>query len=162
MAANDTGPTEVRTAAKAVILRDGHLLTIKVKDLLYQGRVYYALPGGGQDPGENLHETLRRECLEEVGAVVDVGDLLYVREYIGPNHEYAAVDGEFQQIDLIFACKLVDDTHLGNGSAPDDRQLAVEWLRLDRLDEYYFRPQTLIPLLQQLPRRQPTYLGDVN
>lgn len=158
-----TGPTTVRVAAKAVIIRDGRLLTVKVRDLLNSERFYYALPGGGQQPGENLHDTMRRECLEEVGARVEVGPLLYVREYIGPNHEYAAVDSRFHQVEMVFSCTLLDDAELGNGRAPDTRQVAVEWLELARLDEYFFRPRALVKLLQSpLPTPHPVYLGDVN
>lgn len=157
------GPTKVRVAAKAVIIRDGRLLTVKVRDRLHTDRCYYALPGGGQQPGENLHETMRRECLEEVGARVEVGPLLYVREYIGPNHEYAAVDSRFHQVEMVFSCTLLDDAELGNGRAPDTRQVAVEWLELARLDEYFFRPRALVKLLQSpLPTPHPVYLGDVN
>src|SRR5690606_37838510 len=61
-----SGPTAVRVAAKAVIVRDGRLLTVKSKDLLHPERFYYSLPGGGQQPGENLLDAMRRECLEEV------------------------------------------------------------------------------------------------
>lgn len=161
-----SGPTAVRVAAKAVIIRDGRLLTVKAQDLMYPERFYYALPGGGQEPGENLHDAMRRECLEEIGAHVEVGPLLYVREYIGPNHEYAAVDGRFHQVEMVFACTLVDESELGNGRAPDARQVAVEWLELSRLDRYFFRPRALVePLMSSpspSPASQPIYLGDVN
>lgn len=159
-----SGPTVVRVAAKAVIVRDGRLLTVKVRDRLDTERFYYSLPGGGQQPGENLHDAMRRECLEEVGARVEVGPLLYVREYIGPNHEYATVDGEFHQVEMVFACTLLDDSDIGNGRAPDERQVAVEWLDLARLDQYFFRPRALVKLLQSPPppTRRPIYLGDVN
>lgn len=157
-----SGPTAVRVAAKAVIVRDGRLLTVKSKDLLHPERFYYSLPGGGQQPGENLLDAMRRECLEEVGALVDVGPLLYVREYIGPNHEYAAVDGRFHQVEMVFACTLLDESELGNGRAPDDRQVAVEWLELARLDQYFFRPRALVKLLQTSPSLQSIYLGDIN
>jgi ADP-ribose pyrophosphatase YjhB (NUDIX family) len=70
----------VRVAAKAVIVQGGRLLVTENVDA--DGR-WYLLPGGGQEPGEALPETLRRECREEVGADVEVGELLYVRDYIG-------------------------------------------------------------------------------
>lgn len=158
------GPSIVRVAAKAVIVQDGRLLTVKTRDLLYPDRYYYSLPGGGQRPGENLHDTMRRECLEEVGARVEVGPLLYVREYIGPNHEYAAVDGQFHQVEMLFSCTLLDDAEIGHGTAPDQRQVAVEWLELERLGDYFFRPRALVGLLQSPPPPglRPVYLGDIN
>ena len=46
-----------RTAAKAVIIQDGRLLTIRKR----QGdHLYYVLPGGTQEPGETLAETAAR------------------------------------------------------------------------------------------------------
>lgn len=159
-----SGPTRVRVAVKAVVVQDGRLLTVKIRDLLNPERFYYALPGGGQRPGENLHEAMERECLEEVGVRVEVGPLLFVREYIGTNHEYAAVDSEFHQVEMVFSCTLLDAAEVGNGHAPDDRQVAVEWIDLARLNEHFFRPRALVKHLQSplvYPER-PIYIGDVN
>src|SRR5687767_6608945 len=97
----------IRVAAKAVIIRDGKLLVTKNVD--DQGE-WYLLPGGGQERGEALSETVRRECREEVGAdVADVADvavgaLRFVREYIGRNHEFATQDGETHALELMFTC----------------------------------------------------------
>ncbi len=40
-----SGPTRVRVAVKAVVVQDGRLLTVKIRDLLNPERFYYALPG---------------------------------------------------------------------------------------------------------------------
>lgn len=79
----------VRNSAKALIIRENQLLCTKNKD---QWGVFYLLPGGGQEPGENLPDTLRRECREEIGAGIVIGELRYIREYIGKNHEFAEWD----------------------------------------------------------------------
>ena len=63
---------------------------------------WYLLPGGGQHQGENLQDTLQRECREEIGATVQIGDLRMVREYIGKNHEYAETDGGTHQVEFMF------------------------------------------------------------
>jgi 8-oxo-dGTP diphosphatase len=66
----------IRTASKAIIIKDDCLLAIKMYD---SGEDFYVLPGGGQENGENLHANLQRECLEEVGVPVEIGSLcLYV------------------------------------------------------------------------------------
>ncbi|MBM3861911.1 MAG: NUDIX domain-containing protein, partial [Verrucomicrobia bacterium] len=68
----------IRNSAKAIIIRDGCVLLVRVND---EGGEWYVLPGGGQRHGESLHETVRRECLEEIGVEVEVGELRLVREY---------------------------------------------------------------------------------
>jgi len=32
---------------------------------------YVVFPGGGVDPGETLEQSVKRECLEEAGAIID-------------------------------------------------------------------------------------------
>ena len=70
----------IRTASRALIIKDCKLLTIQMRD---SSGIFYILPGGGQQHGETLKESLVRECKEEIGALVTVGELLYIREYIG-------------------------------------------------------------------------------
>lgn len=149
-------------AVKAVVIRDGRLLTIKSKDRVGDGQFYHSLPGGGQRPGETLHEALRRECLEEVGVSVEVGPLLYVREYIGLNHEYADLDRDFHQVEMIFACSLPQDVEPVLTKAADERQVAVAWIPLDELEAYRFRPRALQSLLRLPGPHRLSYLGDVN
>ena len=48
-----------------VCLQEGKLLCIEKTRGPYQQR--YDLPGGSQEPGEGLTETLKREVLEETG-----------------------------------------------------------------------------------------------
>lgn len=65
-----------RTAARAVILRDGLLL------MIHTNRGNYKFPGGGLEPGEDLESALRREVLEETGRA-----LLDTPEYAAVFHE---------------------------------------------------------------------------
>ena len=53
-----------RLAVRALVRRTGQLLLVESSD----GDL--ALPGGGVEPGESLEAALRREVLEETGAVV--------------------------------------------------------------------------------------------
>lgn len=55
---------EIHNSAKAVVIKDGRLLAIKISD----GREeWYILPGGGQEGEELLPQTVEREVAEEVG-----------------------------------------------------------------------------------------------
>ena len=151
----------MRTSAKAIILHDGKLLALKFQD---ENGDWYELPGGGQEPGETLPEAVRRECLEEASAEVVVGDLWFVRDYIGKNHEFAQHGHEatVHQVEFMFACSLVDGAQVGNGTVPDTGQLSVEWLALEMLDRYRLYPLALRPLIAQHRPGMPVYLGDVN
>lgn len=148
----------VRNAAKAVIIKNQHLLTIKKQA---GEAIYYTLPGGGQKPGETLPQALERECLEELGTPIKVGRLLYVREYIGKHHEFASTDSEIHQVDFFFGCEFITDTSPLNGDKPDKRQIGVEWLPVDQLDQFSLYPAILRELLYR-PSHEEIYLGDVN
>jgi 8-oxo-dGTP diphosphatase len=152
---------KVRTAAKAIIIQNGQLLCTKNRD---DHGFFYMLPGGGQEPGENMIEALQRECREEISAEVIVGQVLFVRDYIEKNHHFARPDSQFHQLEVMFKCQLVDETPIGNGSNPDPRQVGVEWLPLDKLSGTRFYPNELKPALQNgaAGPTSPIYLGDIN
>lgn len=92
----------IRNSAKAVIQKEGHVLLTKNIDA--EG-IFYLFPGGGQEHGEVLVQTIKRECLEETDYQVIVGELLHIREYIGKNHEHAH-DRDFHQIEFYFVCTI--------------------------------------------------------
>ncbi|MGO8947752.1 MAG: NUDIX domain-containing protein [Ktedonobacterales bacterium] len=105
----------IRNSAKAIIIVDMSLLTIKNHD---EEGFWYILPGGGQHSGETLTDALQRECREELSVDVIVGDLVCLREYIGRNHEFEK-DAKVHQIEFMFACSLQDGTSVGAGEQPD-------------------------------------------
>lgn len=147
----------VRTSTKAVIIKNDALLVILAKG--EAGDEYYYLPGGGQEKFETLEEALKRECLEEIDAKVIVGHLLFVRDYISRNHEFAAFDPNFHQVDFFFECTLEPDQIPKNGANPDTTQLSVHWLPLSELETAKFYPAQLKTALLARDR---VYLGDVN
>jgi len=149
----------IRNSAKAVIIQNGRLLVIKLED---QYGTAYVFPGGGQEKGEELKDAVARECLEEIGQAVTVGELLHIREYIGKNHEFAKWDEDVHQVEFYFKC------HLNNpeasefaGSNPDDHQVAVEWIPLEDLPQVRLYPKTIGEMLLR-PEEARIYLGDLN
>lgn len=147
----------LRYAAKALIIEDGRILCIRK-----QGDIggYYVLPGGGQDPGELLAETLRRECLEELGARVEPGRIRFVQEYIGANHLFKDLHGGMHFVNLYFECRLLDPV-LSHPLSPDAGQVGLEWLGIGDLREAAFFPRALADALGRGgPGDGVAYLGD--
>ncbi|WP_372869398.1 NUDIX domain-containing protein [Planomicrobium okeanokoites] len=153
---------KIRNSAKAVIIESGKILLTKNED---REGSFYLFPGGGQNHGETLTEALKRECLEEAGAGVDVKELLHMREYIGKNHEHASFDSAVHQIEYYFRCKphraaleYLPPTN------PDSHQVGVVWLLIEELANYRIYPKAIVHPLQQLAKGidSPIYLGDVN
>ncbi|MDT9722502.1 NUDIX domain-containing protein [Paenibacillus sp. ClWae2A] len=149
----------IRNSAKAVIVQDGRLLVIRLED---QYGTAYVFPGGGQEKGEELKDAVARECLEEIGQAVNVGELLHIREYIGKNHEFAEWDADIHQVEFYFACSLIDpEATIFEGSNPDDHQVAVEWIALEELSQIRLYPKTIGELLLKSDSSS-IYLGDLN
>jgi len=152
----------IRNAARAVIIEDGHLLVVTMAD---ERGPYAILPGGGQRPGETLPESLRRECLEELGCEVAVGELLYVREYLGHRHEFSRRHRNFHQLEAVFACRLVSRPRAEGGGERDRLQTGVAWWPLAELSTARFYPAALRPYFRPdgfVPPEGSQYLGDLN
>lgn len=152
---------QIRNSAKAIIIKDSKLLLTKNRDT--EGD-FYIFPGGGQEHKESLIETLKRECIEELDATIEVFELLHIREYIGENHEHAQTDSHVHQIEFYFRCSLVDENVNGSIIRPDENQIGVEWIALHDLEDYRIYPKALKThiLKLQSEQSQEVYLGDVN
>lgn len=115
---------------------------------------FFILPGGGQEPGETLAETVRRECREELGAEVAVHELRYVREYL---REFP------QRVEFIFRCTLTPGSTIGTGIRPDEGQTGPIWLPLAVLTARRFYPLGLRAALADPATPGGTvYLGDLD
>jgi 8-oxo-dGTP diphosphatase len=138
----------IRNSAKALIIRDGCLLALRMAD---EAGEFFILPGGGQEPGEALAETAHRECREELGAEIMVQELRYVREYLGDLPH---------RVEFIFNCTLVPGSPLGGGSLPDVGQVGLVWLPLAELTNLRFYPSGLrAPLADPSLADEAVYLG---
>ncbi len=138
----------IRPTVRAVILRDGKLL-VQVKRR-GDGPDYLTLPGGAPELGETLPESIARECHEEVGAVVMVGQLLHVAEVFKPK------DGGLRhQVEMLFACSVPDDYEAQLGPHPDRSQVGTAWAD-PAAQAAQFRPRFAEALLDP---DAPFYLG---
>jgi 8-oxo-dGTP pyrophosphatase MutT (NUDIX family) len=149
----------LRNSVKAYIIHDDKLLTMKGEDYL---GTYYLLPGGGMRPGENMETALRRECLEEINCPISIGPLLYIREYIGKNHEFRHLDYGLHQIEYMFRCRITNGCHPKAGSAPDREQTGVHWLPIYELSQYRIYPKSARGFFSGDQSPFSVYLGDIN
>ncbi len=70
----------MRCRPALVLIENNHLLVMKYQ---YGEQFIYNLPGGNPDPSELLSETITRECMEELGIDVEVGDMLLMGQVSG-------------------------------------------------------------------------------
>lgn len=141
---------EIRNSAKALIIKDGKMAAIKIRDA---GEEWYIMPGGGQESEETLPEAVCREVLEELGIAVACNELLFVVE---------GVHGEsFHRVDLIFSCEYI-------GNKPDailhgdTNQVGVEWLDISTLNTKPLYPSKLRRQIMNFYEGKPyqVYLGN--
>jgi ADP-ribose pyrophosphatase YjhB (NUDIX family) len=105
--------------ATGIALREGRLL-MAASHYPNQPQPLWNLPGGRQQPGELLEETVVREFLEETSLHVVVRELAYVSE---------SYDGERHFLNATFAVELFS----GCATKPvagGDHVVAVEWVAL--------------------------------
>jgi len=150
----------IRNSIKGLIVRDQKILF--TKNINEEGVEFYILPGGGQNPGETMTEALVRECLEEISCRVQVENLVFVRDYIGENHEFFIEDAGIHQVEYMFSCSICEGETPQHGGHPDDPwQIGIEWISIDELDKYPIYPQILKKCLPSRNGYQ-VYLGDIN
>ncbi len=140
----------IRNAAKALIIRDGRMLAIKVSD----GReTWYIMPGGGQGAEELLPDAAIREAAEEMGIRIAVKDLAFVIE--GAHGE------KFHRVDLVFLCEYLGE--IENAVLQGDtNQVGYDWLDIRTLNKAPLYPSKLRRQIMNLyeGKAHRVYLGN--
>ena len=152
-----------RLSAKAIIVESDRLLAIHCRDTI--GEFYY-LPGGGQEYGETVAQTLDRECNEEIGCGVVHHEIMFARDYFGWDHEFADIEGHIHQVELMFRCDIKPGERPSHTTIPDDLQIGHAWIPVAGLTTTRFYPMEMRDRLVEairspipLPGR---YLGAIN
>ena len=145
----------IRNTPRAVIIDDGRILLLR-KDGDDRGE-RYGLPGGGQELGESLHETLIRECAEEINGKVTIGDLVYVAEFFKLKDTVPPTRRHLTE--FLFLCSLPENYVPRNGDNPDKHQVEVVWCDLEILPSLVLFPEYLNDALNTIQADRPAYLG---
>ena len=111
----------------AVIVKDGKILATQRGYGEFKG--FWEFPGGKVEPGESGSVALAREILEELKAVVKVGELISTVEYDYPSF-HLSMD--------CFWCELVD----GSSIELTEHEAAI-WLAFDELGSVEWLPADL-------------------
>jgi ADP-ribose pyrophosphatase YjhB (NUDIX family) len=149
----------IRNAVRALILRNNHILLLHKSG--FERGEQFALPGGGQDPGETLEQALLRECEEEIGSRVEIHDLVCVADCFRPSD--AAPQSTRHLVEFLFVCAVPDDYVPVNGHHPDKYQVDVVWARLDMLASMPLYPRSLQQYLVSFSERvDPVYQGTLD
>jgi ADP-ribose pyrophosphatase YjhB (NUDIX family) len=94
----------------------------------------YAIPGGGQEIGETITQTVVREVKEETGIDVEVTGLIGI--YSDPAHVIEFDDGEVrQEFSVCFRARTVSGQ-----LATSDESKEVLWVEPSRLDQLDIHP----------------------
>jgi len=108
-----------RVGVGGVVVQDGAILMVERGRPPRAGQ--WAIPGGKLHWGELLEEAVAREVQEETGLSVEVGELIWTGQTIGPDWHFILLDFEATVIG-------------GSLSAGDDAADAA-WVPLDEVEE---------------------------
>ncbi len=126
----------MKTIVCGLIKKGQNLLIAKRPDHVHLGG-FWEFPGGKVEAGESLEEALVRECLEELGVLVEVMD--HFRSFV---FEYTEVKLTFH----FFLCQIIQ-------GKPEVEPEKLRWVPLSELQNISFPAanRELIASLQESP-----------
>jgi 8-oxo-dGTP diphosphatase len=129
---------------RAIIIKDEKILFIKRTK---EGLVYWVMPGGEIEAGESNEQALIRECQEELGVTVKVGELFFS----GPSGK-PGIEG---QMEYFYFCEIING-QLGTGQGPEYQpnsgyigSYEPQWRSLKEMMNFDIKPAELRDLLNK-------------
>ncbi len=148
-----TSPLQHRIRAAGLLVSNDEILLVRHA---VAGDEYWIPPGGGfeSDKDECTRDTVRRECREETGLAVEVGPLVYVREFAEPLAGRFHME-LFYRVDAWDGRVNLDNLRGLGGDEFDIREVAwVPRRELPRLSSYY-PAELLDDVWERLAEAQP-------
>lgn len=140
----DAPPANSIVVAVTAFILDtaGRLLMIRRTD-----NDLYAIPGGAQEIGETISQTVVREITEETGILVEVAGLIGV--YSDPEHVIAFADGEVrQEFSLCFRARPIKGEPRTSSESKE-----VLWVESAKLDNLNIHPSITLRIQHGLEQR---------
>lgn len=140
----------MRCRPALVLLENNHVLVMKYQ---YGEHFIYNLPGGNPDPGELLSETIARECMEELGINVEVGQMLLMGQVSG-------TENRDDVLHILFEGELIGgipELQVGETNAQE-----VLWMPINQLSHVTMYPNIGMELTDLLITQQKgKYVGAI-
>jgi ADP-ribose pyrophosphatase YjhB (NUDIX family) len=127
---------------------DGRILLIRRTD-----NKFWAIPGGGLEPGESVSQATAREVKEETGIDCEVTGVVGI--YSNPTHVAAYDDGEVrQQFSICFTTRL-----LGGTPSTSSESSEVRFVSPDEIPNYDMHESIRLRVQHYLEGRPAPYIG---
>ena len=146
----------LRPAVRGLVIDDDN--DILMARLVYPHGVWWVLPGGGIEPGEDQRAALVRELEEEIGLVgAPIGAALWRRSHVF-NIDSVAPDGrryEGQQetVFVVRVARFMPTPSLSTEELRAENLHELRWWTLDDIERYdgsdFFAPQNVADLVRE-------------
>ena len=143
----------INNSIKAIIIDKTRLLTVHMRNS--EGKEYYTLPGGKQEPNELMLDALKREVKEETGYDIEPKSLLFIRE--GFNEE-----NESHRIEFMFICETIGEAD-ERSLEYDVNQVGTKWISIDNITHEELYPAEMRNIIKRhfLGKPNEIYLGEM-
>ncbi len=129
---------KITERVRAIIIDSDKILLIhRIKT----DQSYWVIPGGGVEVGENHQQAVKRECFEELGIQVRVGELFFQR-----TADMLAIKG---QQEFFYLCEMIGGK-VGTGQGPEFQpgveyqgEFKAEWVDIKKLPILDLRPHEI-------------------
>ncbi len=135
---------------KAIIIDKTRLLVVHMRN--DEGKDYYTLPGGKQEPNELMLDALKREVKEETGYDIQPKSLLFIRE---------GFKEESHRIEFMFICDIVGEK--STELEYDVNQIGTKWISIDNILHEELYPVDMRNIIKRhfLGKSNDIYLGEM-
>lgn len=142
----------MQITSRAFIFSEKKILLCRQKNPF---RDYWTLPGGSVEEGETILDCISREITEEIGVVLEINQMLFIRELI---------DSSRHRIEFYFSVIEPDNKQIFDNIIPCNEIAEVKFFTVEDLQQVNVKPICLPELIRKIydkSKNFPIYLGNV-